>query len=89
MQQIKTAFKKNVTSPLMRYVMFVLILMFATAPSFAQVTLSVPTDTIFTEANNWIAIFAPIFAIGIGISIAIAILTFVGKQITKAFSGGR
>ena len=55
------------------------------APSFAQVTLTIPTDDIFTSINDWIATFAPIVAIGIGIAAAIAILTFVGKQIVNAF----
>jgi hypothetical protein len=55
--------------------------------AFAQepVTLTVPTDQIFEEANNWIVTFAPIVAIGIGISIALAILTFIGSQIVAAF----
>lgn len=53
--------------------------------SFAQVTLTIPTDDIFTSINDWIATFAPIVAIGIGIAAAIAILTFVGKQIVNAF----
>jgi hypothetical protein len=55
--------------------------------SQAQVTLTIPTDDIFTSINNWIATFAPIVAIGIGIAAAIAILSFVGKQIVSAFKG--
>lgn len=59
-------------------------------PAFAQSTpvpIVVDTNEIFTQTNNWIAIFAPIVAIGIGIAIALAILTFIGNQILKAFKG--
>jgi hypothetical protein len=54
---------------------------------FAQtpIPIEIPTDVIFTEANNWIITFAPIAAIGIGISIAIAILGYIGKMIIGAF----
>ena len=47
--------------------------------------LQIPTTTIFNEANSWIQVFAPIAAIGIGISIAIAVLGYVGKMIVSAF----
>lgn len=67
--------------------MFVL----AAVPAFAQEPTQVPivvdTNAIFTQTNNWIAVFAPIVAIGIGIAIALAILTFIGAQILKAFKG--
>lgn len=58
-----------------------------TAVTLAQtpVPLEIPTDVIFTEANNWITIFAPIAAIGIGISIALAVLGYLGKMISSAF----
>lgn len=56
-------------------------------PAQAQVTLTIPTNDIFTSINNWIVTFAPIVAIGIGIAAAIAILSFVGKQIVSAFKG--
>ena len=88
MQHIKSAFKQKVSSPFMRYMMFVLILMFATAPAFAQVTLDIPTDDIFTSINGWIVTFVPVVAIGIGIAAALAILRFVGNEIIKAFKGG-
>jgi hypothetical protein len=48
-------------------------------------SLNIPTSTIFTEANTWIQVFAPIAAIGIGIAIAIAVLGYVGKMIIDAF----
>jgi len=51
------------------------------------VPLEIPTDVIFTETNNWIATFAPIAAIGIGITIALAVLAYLGKMIAGAFKG--
>lgn len=65
------------------------MLVLASAISFAQeeVTLEVPVNEIFSQANTWLGVFAPIIAIGVGISIAIALLTFIGKQIVSAFRG--
>ena len=56
-------------------------------PAFAQtpVPITVDTNEIFTQTNNWIDVFLPIVAIGAGISIAIAILTFIVRQIVSAF----
>jgi quinol-cytochrome oxidoreductase complex cytochrome b subunit len=51
----------------------------------AQETIDVPTDVIFEEANTWIVTFAPIAAIGIGITIALAVLGYIGKMIAQAF----
>lgn len=69
---------------------FVLALLFVhVGPSFAQETpvpLDIPVNDIFTETNNWMAVFAPIAAIGIGISIALAILGYLGNMIRKAFN---
>lgn len=55
------------------------------AQESTAVPLDIPTDVIFTETNNWIATFAPIAAIGIGITIAIAVLAYLGKMIASAF----
>lgn len=56
-------------------------------PTFAQTPVPIVIDTneIFTQTNNWIDVFLPIVAIGAGISIALAILTFIVKQIVSAF----
>lgn len=51
------------------------------------VPLEIPTDVIFSETNNWLATFAPIAAIGIGIAIALAVLGYLGKMIVGAFKG--
>ena len=56
-------------------------------PVPTPVLLAIPTDVLFTSANNWIATFAPIAAIGIGISIAIAVLGYIGVMIVKGFRG--
>ena len=71
-----------------RYFML-LVLIFNAMSVFAQVQITVDTDPIFTETNSWITTFTPIVAIGIGISIALAVLTFIGNQVVKAFRGGR
>lgn len=67
------------------------VLLTVVGSSFAQtpVPIVIDTNAIFTQTNSWITIFAPILAIGLGISIALAILTFVGNQILKAFRGGK
>lgn len=72
-----------------RYMLVIAMLMLINAVAFAQepVTLEVPVDEIFAQANTWLGVFAPIIAIGVGISIAIALLTFIGKQIVSAFRG--
>lgn len=66
--------------------LILLFLMFGTGavPSFAQVELTVDTDALFTQANTWIGVFDDVYAIGIGISIAIAVLSLIGYLIVKA-----
>lgn len=56
-------------------------------PMMAQtpVPIEIDTNEIFSQTNNWIDVFLPIVAIGAGISIALAILTFIVKQIVSAF----
>lgn len=63
------------------------VFLLSASPTFAQtpVPITIPTDVIFTEANNWIEVFAPIAAIGIGISIALAVLGYLGRMIQGAF----
>lgn len=68
-----------------RLIFVLLFLVGGVIPSFAQVSLEIPTDDIFTAINSWIVTFAPIVAIGIGISAAIAILGYVGSMIVSAF----
>lgn len=71
---------------------FALLMIVMVAPIAAQTPvptatpgINVPTGTIFSQTNSWISTFAPIAAIGIGITVALAVLGYIGKQITKAF----
>jgi hypothetical protein len=67
------------------------LLALSALPTLAQestaVPLEIPTGVIFSETNNWLETFAPIAAIGIGITIALAVLGYLGKMIVSAFKG--
>lgn len=82
--------KPNITRQLVTGLAVVTALMFVTAVSFAQsgtLDLVIPVDTVISETNNWLDTFAPIAAIGIGITLALAILGYLGKMISSAFRG--
>lgn len=72
-----------------QYLVLVFVLAMMVGSSFAQtpVPLNVDTNAIFTSTNDWLTVFTPIIAIGVGISIALALLTFIGNQIIRAFRG--
>lgn len=76
-------------SRLFQFYLLVVALFALTVPAFAQtatpVPLVVPTNQIFIQANTWMGVFAPVVAIGVGIAVAIAILTFIGNEILRAF----
>lgn len=76
-----------VSSTRNRVAMLMAAMLAMTVTAFAQtpVPLVVPTNDIFESVNTWLEVFAPIVAIGVGIAIALAILTFIGKQILQAF----
>jgi len=85
------------TRKLIMLALLLVLLLIQVAPIFAQtntpipptatiVPLSIPTNAIFTETNSWMATFAPVAAIGIGISIALAVLAYLGKMIKSAFN---
>lgn len=57
----------------------------AIPPTATMIGITVDANAFFTATNTWMGTFAPVLAIGIGIAIALAILTFVGKQILMAF----
>ncbi len=86
---MKEQIKAALANKAFRYFMILAAILAVSVPAFAQTPVPIVVDTneIFTQANNWIEVFAPILAIGIGISIALAILTFIGQQILKAFRG--
>jgi hypothetical protein len=61
-----------------------LLLTFSIAPSFAQ-SIDFDASVLITQVNTWIVIFLPILSIGMGISIAIALVEKVGNSILQAF----
>lgn len=75
-----------------RFLFLILVLAFGAVGVFAQTpapapTINIPVDDIFTQMNSWIVTIGPIFAIGIGISLAFAVLGFIGRVLIKAFQG--
>lgn len=86
-QNFTAAVRRGMSSTRNRIGAMFAALLAMTAVSFAQtpVPLVVPTNDIFESVNTWLEVFAPIVAIGVGIAIALAILTFIGKQILQAF----
>jgi hypothetical protein len=58
-----------------------------TAVPTIPVSIDLPVGVIFSETNNWIEQFAPLAAIGIGITIALAVLGYLGHMIVSAFKG--
>ncbi len=71
--------------PVMIAALALLVLFGHANVTHAQTAIEIPTDTIFEETNNWIETFAPIAAIGIGITVALAVLGYLGKMIASAF----
>ncbi|MCU0463213.1 MAG: hypothetical protein MUF38_01445 [Anaerolineae bacterium] len=82
--------KSRLKSNVFKVYIVALFIMSMSAVAFAQtpVPIIVDTNQIFTSTNNWITTFIPIMSIGLGIGIALAILTFIGREILKAFRGG-
>lgn len=54
----------------------------------ASTTITIDTDVLFGSVNDWIATFLPIFAIGLGIAIALAIIAIVGDSILQGLRRG-
>jgi hypothetical protein len=84
----KLSVPRNVTTLALTALMLGVFAFSQVAISYAQtaVPLEIPTDVIFTQTNSWMETFAPIAAIGIGISIALAVLGYLGKMIKSAFN---
>jgi hypothetical protein len=59
------------------------------AGAFAQtpVPITIDSNALLTQVNTWTASLDDVVFLGVAISIAIAILTFIGAQILKAFKG--
>lgn len=56
--------------------------------SHASTAITIDTDVLFGSVNDWIATFLPIFAIGLGIAIALAIIAIVGDSILQGLRRG-
>jgi len=61
-------------------------------PQFAAhaqtpVPITIDTNSLLTQVNTWTASLDDVVFLGVAISIAIALLTFIGAQILKAFRG--
>lgn len=89
MSSVKAQVKGLAASNNARYVILVMIMALSAMTSFAQtaVPLDIDVNSIFTQTNTWMDALMPVFAIGAGITIAIAIITLVVTQIVKGFRG--
>ena len=65
-------------------VVLALLLSLSVMPSFAQ-SIDFDATVLISQVNVWITIFLPILSIGMGISIAIALVEKVGSSILNAF----
>jgi hypothetical protein len=72
--------------------MIFLILAMSAIPAFAQETepvqLELDMGPLFSQINHWVTVLMPVLSIGFAIMIAIAIISFVGNTVVKAFRGG-
>lgn len=73
---------------LMTALAFMIVLM-PQVKSFASTTITIDTDVLFSSVNDWITVFLPIAAIGLGIAIALAVIAFVGDAVLQGFRRGR
>ena len=55
-------------------------------PTIVPITIN--TNGLFQQVNTWTGSLDDVIFVGVAISIALAILTFIGSQVVKAFRGG-
>jgi hypothetical protein len=55
-------------------------------PTATMVKLQVPINPLMSSTNDWMSTFAPIAAIGIGMTISLAVFAYLAKTIKSAFS---
>lgn len=83
---------KSVRRVGMLAMLMMLVLVVGGSPALAQtptlVPLEIPVNSVLSSTNTWMGTFAPILAIGTGISIAIAVLTLFGDKIIAGLRGG-
>lgn len=67
----------------------IVVMLIAAAPAFAQtpVPITIDTNALMSQVNTWTSTLDDVVFLGVAIAIAIAILTFIGNQILKAFRG--
>ena len=56
-------------------------------PTATIVPITINSNLLLTQVNTWTSSLDDIVFLGVAIAIAIAILTFIGNQILKAFKG--
>ncbi|MCL4251821.1 MAG: hypothetical protein KJ065_26950, partial [Anaerolineae bacterium] len=72
------------------FVLVALLLPSSAANAQTPVPITVDTNTLLTQVNTWVTSLDDVVFLGVAISIAIAILVFIGAQILQAFrSAGR
>jgi hypothetical protein len=73
--------------------MMVLAFILSAMPVAAQdpsieLDLTPTIEAFFSSIGTFLPVFAPIIALGVGISVSLALLAFLGKQMLNAFKGG-
>lgn len=88
LRTLKNGFSRH-KSRLSTMLLTLAMLIVSVAPAFAQtpVPLEIPVDTLISNVNTWVVQLAPVIFFGTAIGIAIALLTFIGNVILKAFRG--
>ena len=86
-QRLKAALLSHWVQILVAGLMIAVVLMPQLA-SHASTAITIDTDVLFGSVNDWISTFLPIFAIGLGIAIALAIIAIVGDSILMGLRRG-
>jgi hypothetical protein len=83
------AFARRHAQRALMLAVFALLVVGSVVPTFAQtpVPITIDTNSLLTQVNTWTASLDDVVFLGVAISIAIALLTFIGAQILKAFRG--
>jgi hypothetical protein len=84
---LKAAVVSHLTAILVTAFVFAVVMM-PQLVSHASTAISIDTDVLFGSVNTWISTFLPIFAIGLGIAIALAIISIVGDSILQGLRRG-
>jgi hypothetical protein len=70
-----------------------LVLLVSALSVFAQdptpVPITIDTNSLLTQINTWTGSLDDVVFLGVAIAIAIALLTFIGAQVLKAFKSGQ